>query len=69
MKKLFLFFIVYVPFSMVDRMQNKIDAQQITNELLTTELATLNRKVEFLNLSYEKKQALSKSTQDYSLDF
>ncbi len=38
----FLFFILYVPFSMVDRMQNKIDAQQITNELLTTELATLN---------------------------
>jgi len=43
---------------MVDRMQSKLDAQQIANGLLTTELTTLNHKVEFLNLSYEKKQAV-----------
>jgi spore germination cell wall hydrolase CwlJ-like protein len=53
-----IFFTLYVPFSMVDRMQSKLDAQQIANGLLTTELTTLNHKVEFLNLSYEKKQAV-----------
>ena len=58
-----IFFTLYIPFSMVDRMQNKIDAQQITNDLLTTELTTLNRKVEFLNLSYEKKQAVMREVE------
>ena len=53
-----IFFTLYIPFSMVDRMQSKLDAQQIANGLLTTELTTLNHKVEFLNLSYEKKQAV-----------
>ena len=53
-----IFFTLYIPFSMVDRMQSKLDAQQIANGLLTTDLTTLNHKVEFLNLSYEKKQAV-----------
>jgi hypothetical protein len=58
-----IFFTLYVPFSMVDRMQSKLDAQQITNDLLTTELTTLNRKVEFLNLSYERKQAVMREVE------
>ena len=52
------FFTMFVPYSMVDRMNDKLEAQQIANDVLTTELTTLHRKVEFLNLSYEKKQAV-----------
>ena len=58
-----LFFTLYVPFSMVDRIQNKLDAQQLANGLLQSELETLNHKVEFLNLSYEKKQAVMKEVE------
>ena len=58
-----LFFTLYVPFSMVDRIQNKLDAQQMANGLLQSELETLNHKVEFLNLSYEKKQAVMKEVE------
>lgn len=58
-----LFFTLYIPFSMVDRIQNKLDAQQIANGLLQSELETLNHKVEFLNLSYEKKQAVMKEVE------
>jgi spore germination cell wall hydrolase CwlJ-like protein len=58
-----LFFTLYVPFSMVDRIQNKLDAQQMANGLLQSELETLNHKVEFLNLSYENKQAVMKEVE------
>ena len=58
-----LFFTLYIPFSMVDRIQNKLDAQQMANGLLQSELETLNHKVEFLNLSYEKKQAVMKEVE------
>ena len=57
------FFTLYVPFSMVNMMQNKLDAQQIANGVLQSELETLNHKVEFLNLSYEKKQAVMKEVE------
>ena len=58
-----IFFMLYVPFSMVGRMQDKLDAQQTANVLLTSELETLNHKVEFLNLSYEKKQAVMREVE------
>ena len=59
----FIFLAMYVPFSMVDRMQNKLEAQQNANVLLHSEIETLNRKVEFLNLSYERKQAVMKEVE------
>ncbi len=59
----FLFFILYVPFSMVDSMQNKLEAQQMANGFLQSELKTLNHKVEFLNLSYEKKQIVMREVE------
>jgi spore germination cell wall hydrolase CwlJ-like protein len=58
-----IFFMLYVPFSMVGHMQDKLDAQQTANVLLTSELETLNHKVEFLNLSYEKKQAVMREVE------
>jgi spore germination cell wall hydrolase CwlJ-like protein len=58
-----IFFMLYVPFSMVGHMQDKLDAQQTANVLLTSEIETLNHKVEFLNLSYEKKQLVLKEVE------
>ena len=58
-----IFFTLYIPFSMVERMQDKLDAQQTANVLLISELETLNHKVEFLNLSYEKKQAVMREVE------
>ncbi len=57
------FLMIFVPYNMVDRMNSKLEAQQITNELLVSELETLNHKVEFLNLSYEKKQAVMREVE------
>ena len=59
----FMFFTMYVPFSMVNIMQNKLDVQQTANILLQSELETLNHRVEFLNLSYEKKQAVMREVE------
>lgn len=53
-----IFLVVFLPFRMVNIMQDKLEAQQTANVLLMSELGDLNRKVEFLNLSYEKKQAV-----------
>ena len=53
-----IFFVIYLPFKMVSIVENKLEAQQTANVLLISELDDLSRKVEFLNLSYEKKQAV-----------
>jgi len=58
-----IFFVIYVPFTMVNIMQNKLDAQQTANIILASEIETLSNKVEFLNLSYEKKQAVMKEVE------
>lgn len=59
----FIFFTMYVPFSMVNHMQNKLEAQQNANVLLHSQIETLNHKVEFLNRSYERKQAIMKEVE------
>ena len=58
-----IFFVVYLPLNMVNIMENKLEAQQTANVLLISELDDLNRKVEFLNLSYEKKQAVMREVE------
>ena len=58
-----IFFMLYVPFSMLGRMQDKLDAQKTANVILQSELETLSHKVEFLNLSYEKKQLVLKEVE------
>lgn len=57
------FFTLYVPYSMVGKMQEKLDAQTSANILLQSELQTLTHKVEFLNLSYEKKQLVMREVE------
>ena len=58
-----IFFVLYVPFSMLSTMENKLEAQQNANIILQSELETLNHKVEFLNLSYEKKQVVMREVE------
>ena len=58
-----IFLVVFLPFRMVNIMQDKLEAQQTANVLLTSELGDLNRKVEFLNLSYEKKQMVMREVE------
>ena len=58
-----IFFVLYVPFSMLSIMENKLEAQQNANIILQSELETLNHKVEFLNLSYEKKQVVMREVE------
>ena len=58
-----IFFVLYVPFSMLSIMENKLEAQQKANIILQSELETLNHKVEFLNLSYEKKQVVMREVE------
>lgn len=58
-----IFFVVFLPFRMVNIMEDKLEAQQTANVLLMSELGDLNRKVEFLNLSYEKKQAVMREVE------
>ena len=57
------FFTLFVPYNIVDRMQEKLEAQKETNELLVSELEVMNHKVEFLNLSYEKKKTVLKEVE------
>ena len=59
----FIFFTMYVPFNMVGIVENKLQAQQTENGVLISEIETLNHKVDFLNLSYEKKQAVMKEVE------
>ena len=58
-----IFFMLYVPLTMVNIMENKLEVQQAENVLLMSELKTLNHKVEFLNLSYEKKQIVMREVE------
>ena len=58
-----IFFVLYVPFSILSTMENKLEAQQNANIILQSELETLNHKVEFLNLSYEKKQVVMREVE------
>ena len=57
------FFTFFVPYNMIMEMQSKLNAQTNANTLLQFELQTLSNKVEFLNLSYEKKQAVMKEVE------
>jgi len=59
----FIFFTMYVPYSMVDHIKDELKKQQSENVLLHSHIHTLNQKVEFLNLSYEKKQAVMKEVE------
>ena len=57
------FLMLYVPFSMVAAVQEKLELQTTKNNILQSEIKTLNQQVEFLNLSYERKQAVMREVE------
>lgn len=53
-----IFFTMFVPYSMVSSVMQKYEAEQATTAALSSEIDTLSHQVEFLNLSFEKQQAV-----------
>lgn len=53
-----IFFTMFVPYNMVNYEMQKYRAEQATNAILASQIETLSHQVEFLNLSYERKQAV-----------
>jgi spore germination cell wall hydrolase CwlJ-like protein len=57
------FFTLYVPFTMQRHMLHQYEAQQATSIALANELDLLSHQVEFLNLSFEKQQAVMREVE------
>lgn len=51
-----IFFFLYIPFSMHFKMVDKLEQEQKVNSFLITKMINMNTRMEFLELSYEKKQ-------------
>lgn len=58
-----IFFTMFVPYDMASREMRKYEAEQATNALLASEIETLSHQVEFMNLSYERKQAVMREVE------
>jgi hypothetical protein len=54
----FIFFTMYVPFTVQHRAMQQYEAQQATSIALANELDLLSHQVEFLSLSFDKQQAV-----------
>lgn len=57
------FLTIYVPFSMVNQVNQTVIELEAKNSILTSQLEAMSHEVEFLNLSYEKKQAIMQEVQ------
>jgi spore germination cell wall hydrolase CwlJ-like protein len=57
------FFGLYVPYSMQHRTMQKLEHQIQTNVLLESQIQEMNNRMEFLNLSYEKKQKVMREVE------
>lgn len=53
-----IFFTMFVPYNLQYRAMQKYEAEQATSAALASEIDTLSNQVEFLNLSFEKQQAV-----------
>lgn len=58
-----IFFTMFVPFDLQHRAMQKYEAEQATTALLASQIETLSHQVEFLNLSYERKQAVMREVE------
>ena len=59
----FIFFTMYVPFTVQHRAMQQYEAQQATSIALANELDLLSHQVEFLNLSFDKQQAVMREVE------
>ena len=59
----FIFFTMYIPATVQNRAMQQYEAQQATSIALASELDLLSHQVEFLNLSFEKQQAIMREVE------
>lgn len=59
----FIFFTMYVPFTVQHRAMQQYEAQQATSVALANELDILSHQVEFLNLSFDKQQSVMREVE------
>lgn len=59
----FIFFTMYVPFTVQNRAMQQYEAEQATSIALANELDLLSHQVEFLNLSFDKQQAVMREVE------
>ena len=58
-----IFFTMFVPFDLQHRAMQKYEAEQATSAALASEIDTLSHQVEFLNLSFDKQQAVMREVE------
>lgn len=58
-----LFFFLYVPFSMHNITMQKLEAEQNKNIFLVAQIEDMNHRMEFLELSYDKKQKVMREVE------
>lgn len=58
-----LFFFLYVPFSMHNMTMQKLEAEQERNIFLMAQMDDMNSRMEFLELSYDKKQKVMREVE------
>ena len=58
-----IFFFLYVPFTMHSMVTEKLVAEQHRNATLVAQVKTMNMRMEFLELSYEKKQKVMREVE------
>lgn len=59
----FVFFTVYVPYTIYFDVMDRVKAQQDANYLLLAEIDDMGNRMQFLELSYEKKQKVMKDVE------
>lgn len=58
-----LFFFLYVPFAMHNATMQKLEAEQNRNIFLVAQIEDMNHRMEFLELSYDKKQKVMREVE------
>jgi spore germination cell wall hydrolase CwlJ-like protein len=58
-----LFFGLFIPFQMYARTMDKVEQQQEANSILIAQLNDMSHRMEFLELSYEKKQKVMRDVE------
>lgn len=58
-----IFFLLYVPLTMHFRMVDKLDDERRVNTFLLAEMDDMNNRMEFLELSYDKKQKVMREVE------
>jgi spore germination cell wall hydrolase CwlJ-like protein len=58
-----IFFGIYIPFTIHHKVMEKVQAQQMANVYLVAQMDDMNNRMEFMELSYEKKQKVMREVE------